>query len=184
MSSLTEKIINRRTEIAYIISLILFALFFYGLNFITFKIITLVFFLIIQILMIRKYWDKIFFGKSLLVLLLIVFVLFFIGYIAISVSEIELAVIFTVSVPIILYFGLTGTFVYKMFKAKNIGVLIVLYIMIAVLIITIFGFIFALLNVSSTGNGIKWSDNSVVSEVLDHIYFSSQVFYQIGRAHV
>ncbi len=129
--------------------------------------------------------DEYYFNRFVNWIYLILFFLFAITYLLLSVKEIEIALFAFLSVPFILFIGLSILSLFSLWESKNILKIIILYIFLVFSVIILFGYSFAFINVFGGGNEIKWaSENKVVEDIWDSIYFSAQIFYSRNSGEI
>jgi len=125
----------------------------------------------------RKWGDYGKFSKIISVFTLVSISLGAVGYMAISVSQITLALGAIISTFLLLFLLPVVLYIIILHSSKNIPTIILSYLVLSALTILMFAFIFSL-SVNFSGNEILWSNsNTKVDSIGNQIYFSSLVFY-------
>ncbi len=107
----------------------------------------------------------------------IVLLLFAVAYLSASVQEIEIAATTFIITPYILTGGLLVLVISGLWKSKNTWTIIISYVFLAVLVITLFAYSFAILS-TCKGNEVEWVSGHVsITDPWALMYFSTEVFY-------
>ena len=150
----------------------------YCFNSSTFKIISIILVLICQCLLNTKVLTNTdttntFFKWTYFFVLL----LFAVAYLAASLQEADIATATFIFAPYVLTLGLLIPVLLGLWESKNTHTLIISYVILAVLVITVFAYSFAVLSLFE-GNEVEWvSVQKVVTDPWALLYFSTEVFY-------